>query len=142
MNESSYAKICTHQRLTRLNDNFVRCLNCGQSLVSQKYTPTNKTRKDFTNENKSFSRNFDRNFTNVLEETDSESNRPRYEYYIDRNWTNGIMINRAVQFQSNPPKFEVVINGQTDYLDNEKIMKILSDLNAVRVDENQFKMKF
>ena len=142
MADLNYAKICTHERITRLNDNFVRCLNCGQSLVSQKYIPGNKTRNDFTNENKLFSRNFDRNFTNVLEEVDSESNRPHYEYYSDKNWTNGVIIKRAVEFSSNPPKFQVIMNGQVGYLDNDKIRILLSNLNAIRIDEEQFKTKF
>lgn len=126
MNNGNYSGICNHARLTRLDNNFVRCLGCGQSFVSQKSVPANKTRRDFTRENKSFTRNFDRNFSNILEEVDTVSDAPLYEYYIDRNWTNGIIINRAVKFSSDPPKYEVDINGQTAYLDNSQIMKLLS----------------
>lgn len=140
MNE--YARICNHQRLTRLNDNFVRCLDCGQSMVSHYKMALNKRQKDFTKENKSFVRNFDRNFTNVLEEIDEQTNKPLLEYYIDRNWANLVIVNRSVQFQSSPAKYEVVINGERVYLDDLKINKILSELNAIRVDEQQVKNKF
>ena len=40
-----------------------------------------------------------------------------------------------VQFVSNPPKYEVIVNGMKSYLTNEEIQKILSDINAIRVDK-------
>lgn len=138
MNSGNYSIICDHKRLNRINKNFVRCLDCGQSMISQQKMLSNKTRQDFTNENKSFVRNFDRNFSNILEETDEQSTKPLYEYYTDRMNTNHIIINKQVQFQSNPPKFEVTVNGSTTYLTNMDIKKMLFDINAIRIDEDQF----
>lgn len=136
---NSYSRICNHSRINRLNENFVRCMDCGQSMISQKKLVANKTRKDFTNENKSFVRNFDRNFTNVLEETDQQSSMPLLEYWMDRNWANLVIIDRSVQFQSHPPKYKVIVNGEQNYLTDDHIRKLLADINAIKVDESQVK---
>ena len=130
----NYSKICGHNRLQRINNDFVRCLDCGQSMISQSKVVSNKTRQDFTNENKSFVRNFDRNFSNTLEEVDDQSDNPLYEYYADRMMINKIIINRRVQFQSLPPKFEVFVNGSKTYLTNDDIQKLLIDAGAFRID--------
>ena len=132
MYNTSYSNICNHDRLERVDDNFVRCLRCGLSMISQKELASNKTRKEFTNENKNFSRNFDRNFTNMLEEVD-KTTKPVYDYYTDKLKANQIMINRQVQFSSNPAKYEVMINGTQYYLTEEEIKKILKDINAIHI---------
>lgn len=139
---SPYSKICNHTRLNRIDENFVRCLDCGQSMISQQKMLMNKTRKDFTKENKSFCRNFDRNFTNIIEETDEESSQPFFEYYTDKNWINLIIINRTVQFKSNPPKYQIKINGRQLYLTDQEINKILMDIDGIKVDEQQIKMRY
>jgi len=108
-------------------------------MISQANMPTNKTRQDFTKENKSFIRNFDRNFSNVLEEIDDQSIKPLYEYYTDRMMVNVIIIDRQVRFQSNPPKFEVIVNDTKTYLTNDEIQKLLADANAIRVDSDIIK---
>jgi hypothetical protein len=131
---ANYSTICDHGRLQRLNGNFVRCSDCGQSMISQINIPSNKTRHDFTNENKSFIRNFDRNFSNVLEEKENQQLEPLYEYYTDRMMINVIVVDRRVKFDSNPPKFEVIVNGSKSYLTNDDIIKLLADSNAFRVD--------
>ena len=138
----NYSKICNHKRLERINNNFVRCMNCGQSMISQEILLTNKTRNDFTNENKSFVRNFDRNFTNILEEVDEQSMAPLYEYYTDRNWVNLIVINKIVQFYSNPAKYETIINGTKSYLNENEIKKLLFDVKAIKVTENDLNIKY
>lgn len=139
MDNLAYAKICDHSRLKRLNDNFVRCLKCGQSMISQKTLSTNKSGKDFASENKLFMRNFDRNFSNVLEQVDDESSKPLYEYYTDRLGANKIIVNRLPMFQSDPIKFEVIINGSKNYLTNDDVKKMLVDINAIRIDEDQYR---
>jgi hypothetical protein len=141
MNLTDYSKICNHSRLTRLDRNFVRCLDCGQSMISQKKILANKTRQDFTKENKSFGRNFDRNFTNVIEETDQQ-NVPLLEFYTDKLLANTIIINRANQLQSYPPKYRVDINGDHALLTDEQINKLLSDINAVRINGEQLRMMY
>ena len=130
----NYSNVCNHSRLERISSTCVRCLDCGQSMISQKQVPSNKSSKDFSNENKSFTKNFDRNFTNVLEEVDIQSTRPLYEYYTDHSQSNYIVINKQVQFFSDPPKYEVSVNGSVTYLTNEQIQKILRDINAIRID--------
>ncbi|XWV25320.1 hypothetical protein QJ856_gp0450 [Tupanvirus deep ocean] len=137
----SFSKICNHNRLQRINNDFVRCLDCGQSMISQTKMISNKTRQDFTKENKSFVRNFNRNFSNILEEVDEQASFPLYEYYADRMMINKIIINRRVQFASDPPKFEVIVNGSKTYLTNDEIQKLLMDANAFRVDEGVIRSK-
>lgn len=139
MNNHKYVDICDHLRIKRIDNNFVRCYDCGQSMISQKNMLINKSRKDFTKENKSFVRNFDRNFTNVLEEVDENSANPLYEYYTDRMRANIVVVNRTPQFFCQPPKFEVMINGSKSYQTDGEINKILSDINAFRIDEGLVK---
>lgn len=140
MNDN-YSMICGHNRLQRIDNNFVRCLDCGQSMISQVNIPMNKSRQDFTKENKSFIRNFDRNFSNILEEVDNKQSRPLYEYYTDRNMMNIIIVDRRVKFNSDPPKFEVLVNGNKNYLTNNDILKLLSDTGAFRVDPDVIKSR-
>lgn len=134
-----YSKICTHNRLERISTDFVRCLDCGQSMISQSKMLLNKTRQDFTKENKSFVRNFDRNFSNTLDEVDDQDSMPLYEYYTDRMMINKIIVNRKVQFHSQPAKYEVFVNGSKTYLTNDEIQKLLIDINALRINESFLK---
>lgn len=127
----NYYPICDHHRLQRIDDNFVRCLQCGQSLISQKLLPNNKSRRDFIKENKNFDKNFDRNFTNVLEEIDTS--KPVYDYYTDKMKANKIIVNRQAQFSSSPAKYEVIVNHAKYYLTEPEIKKLLSDINAVHL---------
>ncbi|AGD92239.1 hypothetical protein LBA_00319 [Megavirus lba] len=138
MNSQIYSMICSHPRLQRINDNFVRCQACGQSMISQKTLPTNKTIRDFTKENKYFTRNFDRNFSNVLDEVDEISSVPKYEYYTDKLMVNYIRINKAIQFMADPPKYQVDINAQINYLTQANIDKMLRDISAIRIDQSQY----
>jgi hypothetical protein len=50
----SYAPLCDHQYLFRVDDNFVRCRQCGLSFVSQKKIPRNKGAHEFIRENTTF----------------------------------------------------------------------------------------
>lgn len=131
MESKNYSILCNHSRLTRVNKDFVRCLDCGQSMISQQKISTNKTSKDFVKENKSFNRNFDRNFGNKLEEIDEKTSQPLYQYYTDRQRINKIIVNRNAQFSGDPPKFEVDINGSKAYLGDEEIAKLLNDLRKI-----------
>ncbi|AYV85575.1 MAG: hypothetical protein Satyrvirus23_18 [Satyrvirus sp.] len=137
----NYSLICNHVRLSRIDSNFVRCLDCGQSMISQEHISTNKSQKDFVKENKSFMRNFDRNFTNILEENDNKNDLPLYEFYTDRMFANKVVVDRRIRFQSSPPKYTVFINGKESYLTNNEIQKVLGDINAIRIDENQIRAK-
>lgn len=141
MSNLSYSKICDHTRLSRLDNHFVRCLDCGQSMISHRKMLMNKTRKDFTKENKTFEKNFDRNFTNIIEEIDHHEPIP-YDYYTDKNWVNNIIIDRTVQYLSYPPQYKITINGKQTLMDNQQINKLLDDIHAIRIDEQQFMMRF
>lgn len=136
MFNNSYSNLCNHRRLQRIDNNFVRCLECGQSMISQKIVASNKTRDDFTRESEFLNRNFNRNFSNEIDQVDEVSNRPVYEYYTDRLGANSIVINKTPVFNSQPLKYEVVINGTKSYLTQSDISKIFFDINAIRVNKN------
>ena len=133
MFNKSYGNLCNHNRFKRVDGNFVRCLDCGQSMISQKILEGNKTRNDFTKENKSFTRNFDRNFSNELDELDELSTKPIYEYYTDRMDINKIIIDKRPVFSSNPQKYKMTINGSDNYLVQHEIHQMLWDINAIRI---------
>lgn len=139
---TNYSIICQHNRLQRIDKDFVRCLECGQSMISQSEIKCNKSRRDFTKENKNFLNNFDRNFSNVLEETDEMTNVPLFEYYADKSLMNKIIINRQVKFNSQPSKYQVQVNDTMSYLTEVDIRKLLSDINAIRIDPTLAKDKF
>ncbi|AGF85492.1 hypothetical protein QJ854_gp290 [Moumouvirus goulette] len=138
MNTSNYSIICNHPRLERIDSNFVRCLSCGQSLISQKTITNNKRVKDFTKENNNFTRNFNRNFSNQLEQLDAISQIPKYEYYTDKFGANLISINKAIKLLSDPPKYEVNVNNSNNYLTQTQIDTILKNINAINIDYNQY----
>ena len=133
----SYSAICNHPRTVRINGKFDRCLTCGQSFINSTYdTLRNKTSKDFTIENKKFTRNFDRNFTNTIEETDYIDEPPRIEYYTDRMQTNLISVNRSETLSAHfPLKYKITVNGDFEYMDLEKIRELLARIDAVRIDK-------
>lgn len=137
----NYSLICTHPRLERLNNNFVRCTQCGLSMVNQQHIPTNKRPSEFISENKSFTKNFNRNFGNVLEEMANNKNLPMLEYYTDKLCANNIVIDRRNLFSSDPPKYAVTVNSAKTYLTDNEIRKLFSDVGAIRVDENNIGMK-
>ncbi|BCS82981.1 hypothetical protein QLL95_gp1142 [Cotonvirus japonicus] len=138
MSSLNFSNICGHNRLKRMDKNFVRCLDCGLSIINQSKIQSNKTPREFAEENKSVTRNFDRNFTNILEEIDEQSNVPFYEYYSDRLWNNLIKYDRTPQFSSDPVKYKIFINGHVHYLMQKEIDNVLSSINAIRIDEDQY----
>lgn len=132
---STYAKLCNHERLKRIDDNFIRCYECGLSMISQKKSDSNKSRLDFTKENKLFLKNFERNFSNVIEQTDHETdNKPIYEYYCDRHGRNKIIVNKVPVFNSYPHKYEIYINDAQYYLTTDHINNIIRDTDAHKIN--------
>lgn len=140
-NNTNYSTICDHSRVQRINSDFIRCLKCGQSMIDQVKISSSKTQQDFVNENKSFDRNFERNFTNVVEEID-EQKAPPLEFYIDQYGTNYAIIDKTIQYDTYPPKYKINLNGKIAVMNSEKINKVLSDIRAIRIDEAQFKTYF
>lgn len=136
----SYSAICDHPRTIKINGDFDRCLTCGQSFINSTYNKLrNKTSGDFTRENKRFTRNFDRNFTNIIEETDYITEPAHIEYYTDRMQTNLITVNRSDSLPGYPPKYKITVNGEFEYMELEKIRELLARIDAVKIDEIPYK---
>uniref|UniRef100_A0A6C0CAW0 Uncharacterized protein n=1 Tax=viral metagenome TaxID=1070528 RepID=A0A6C0CAW0_9ZZZZ len=134
----NFSKICYHDRTTRINNEFVKCVDCGQKIISIQKHIANKTRDDFTRESKVFHKSFDKNFSNEIDFDDEDSKYVRVEYYVDRNRVNNIVVNRLNKYFSNPPKYDVNINDKKTLLTDVQIDRLLRDTNAMRVDEHQF----
>lgn len=141
MSDPFFSGRCNHTNMKRIDNNFVRCTKCGHSAISQLNPLKNKTRQEFTTENKSFNRNFERNFTNVLSEVERAGPAP-LEYYTDVNNLNYIIVDKTPLFDSNPPKFKINFNGEVVSITNEKLNDVLTRIRGIRVDEQQFNYIF
>lgn len=139
MDNNAFGSICVHDRLERIDKNFVRCLRCGESLVSQAQVLPNKTMNEFLAETKAPLKNFDRNFSNNIEQNLNTNNTPLLEYYMDRMKMNRVVVDRRPKFSYDQPKYVVVVNGNSDYLTDDQIYKMLSTTKCFRVDEATFK---
>lgn len=133
----NFSKICYHDRTTRINNEFVKCVDCGQKIVNIQNHITNKRCHDFAMEKGSL-KNFDHNFSNTIDFDDNEKKYLRVEYYTDRNRVNNIVVNRLNKYYSDPPKYDVNINGTKRLLTDAQIDQLLRDTNTMRVDEHQF----
>ena len=137
MSVSLTSQMCDHAKTTRLDKNFIRCTKCGQSIISKTETYANKGMKDFVSENKSFQRNFDRNFSNVITEVENYAT-PPVEYYVDANRLNYAIVDRTVLYASNPPKYKIMVNGDTATMTNDRISEFLQQIRAIRIPKEQF----
>ena len=54
---------CEHSIIDRIDDKFVRCRNCGHTIIKPLNAFVNKTINDFTKENSHYTHNFNRNFS-------------------------------------------------------------------------------
>lgn len=133
-----FTGLCNHDRVKRIDENFVKCVACGHSVVSQSKQPRNKTRHEFTSENKSFQKNFDRNFSNLIPQVENYGPAP-LEYYTDVNQLNFLIVDRTVLFNSDPPKYKISLNDKSATVTDNRIKEIMSDIKAIRVDAQQFK---
>jgi len=122
----SFSKVCYHDRSRRINQTAVKCLDCGQVVINKLVQDGNKTSKDFVKEHSHH--NFNRNFSNDFVE--NNTNNSQIEYYSDYNQINNISVDRSKAYYTNPPKYNVVINGDTHILSDPEIKKILHDTNV------------
>lgn len=127
-----YSKICYHTRSERIDDQFIKCFDCGQSFVKPKTEIKNKRCIDFSSENSQFDKNYERNFTNNVEAPTEYGPAP-IEYYIDKTGQNKIIVDRKNQFDSNPQKYRVIINNQDCILTNDKIQTLIKNTKARRI---------
>lgn len=138
---SGFSGLCEHSSTKRVNENFIRCNRCGISLINQSSVAPVKSSQDFVKNNKSFERNFDRNFSNVIEEVDL-AGPSRIEYYVNPNDYSYVVIDWTPVFNANPLKYMVNFNGQTTTMTEKKIKEILSKIRATKIDKEQFKQMF
>lgn len=137
MNSAKYL-FCNHPHLKRIDKNFVKCLDCGQSIVNQQVLQKNKSSYDFAKENEKIIKNFDRHFTNNFID-ESMSDEQRFEYYTDRRGNgNSIKINRKIAYYSDPPQYEIIINSSKTYLPDIEISSILRSIDAIKIDEDTY----
>lgn len=70
----NYSSLCDHSNLERVDDNFVNCMDCGESFVSQKLVKNNKRSHDFIRENEDLVEYLDR-------DSDDRRHRPRSPFF-------------------------------------------------------------
>ena len=124
----SYGGLCSHSSVRRINNNFIMCNQCGETIVNQLKAPVNKNIKDFTRENRSFMKKQD----NVPQ------TRKMLEYYTDHHGLNHIVIDRSSTTRYSPHKYRVNINGVESWLSNDDIRELLAQSSAMRVDKTAF----
>lgn len=127
-----YSRICYHSRSERINDQFIKCFDCGQSFVKPKNEIKNKRCSDFSVEDTQFNRNYERNFTNNIEAPIEYGPAP-IEYYTDKNNQNKIIIDRKNNFESDPQKYRVIINNKECILTEDKIQTLIRDTKVRRI---------
>ena len=133
---SNYSEICDHRNVARIDTKFVKCKDCGDSFVSNITTTKNKVAADFTCTSNCGLKNFDRNFSNNVS-TDCKQN-PIVNYYADKNGVNLIKLDACNKFGSNPPKYQITLNGESTYLDMSKINEIIKETKAMQIDAETY----
>lgn len=131
--EPKYSILCGHYMNKRINDNFVKCTECGEIIVNQKNIVSNKSQKNFVNENKNYTKNFDRNFSNLIKSEDNIVDDTNL-YYTNRDRTIFFTINPTPITKNSRNIYEIRINGACYYLTNEQIEKILIKYGAIKIE--------
>lgn len=134
----SYSNLCYHDRIERIDDTFVQCLQCGESMVNQSYLPSNKRMSEYKSENDRVIRNFDRNFTNIIN-TAVPKSPIKNDYYVDRKGMNRVIVDRNRVVQTIPPKYHVVINDNKLLLSEKDIKDVIRRIKGQQVNEQLFK---
>ncbi len=122
----NYSTICNHNRVERINDNFIKCLQCNETIINQLMSPTNKSTYDFVRENKSFMRNTSKNPYNVVELTPQN----HQEVFMDQHGINKVIVSRQGLSDGTYP---VTINNVKYYLTKPEIEKVLTGIGAIRI---------
>jgi hypothetical protein len=120
------SSFCDHRNFVRINKNFINCKNCGRSFVSQIDEIGNKTSKDFVRENREFDKKFDRNFTNLVDDTVRHEMSQSYVYADENN--NVIKI-----YSTGDKEYRVCANNNTYFLTKDRVRKLLLKCNARRI---------
>lgn len=136
----SYSFFCYHESTKRIDDVYVKCNNCGLTIISMLQEPKNKSLADFTRENKQF--NPSRYNDNIIRDQYQKST---IEYYVDKSFLNKIYIDRSdksVQYKSIDSnaiiKYLVNINGSNEYYTNDEILDLLKQISATRITKEQY----
>lgn len=125
---NKYSKVCYHSNVRRIDNDFVRCIDCNQSVINKLSNITNKKSTDFTSTN----RHFNRNFSNELPPLDQIA--PGYlEYYADIHGVNRIIVDRTNRYFGTPVTYNVTINDEKIVLDDDKINHLLALSKANRI---------
>lgn len=133
----TYSSFCPHKRIERIDKNFVRCNDCSKSFVDQLSVPSIKKMNDFVREDNSFQKNFNRNFNNEIEETESYGP-PPIEYYADKNWINRIVVKWERIYGTNPSKYPVTLNGTNSSMTSEQIKHLIHNTNSIKISKEQY----
>lgn len=133
-----------HRDVSRIDENFVKCYECGETILQAQNRMTNKTSRDFVQEDKSFRyrKNNSSRYDKHTDYTPKVSSYCKKKYYADRNWINVIMIDYNSTLNTRPVKFRVKLNGQYDSLTLDEILNVIQKLRLIEIDEQGYNEHF
>lgn len=126
---------CFHRNKRQINNTTAICLDCGVDVISVIETKRMKTMKDFERENPIDEEYFNRNFTNEVNYGDPELTT---EYYVDKNGIFFIMIDKSFQLLSNPPQYNIRINGKQSTMTDNEINMFLRKITASPINKSKY----
>ena len=116
--------LCEHSRIMRLSKTAVRCASCGETIIKPIKTEKQNPYKN------TVINNFDRNFSNKYQE---ELKLPyKRELYV--NSLNKLWVEYNNVFDSDPPKYKMILNGEVLYNTKNEIAKIIQVLKLKKFD--------
>jgi hypothetical protein len=148
---NSFAGLCSHSRLKRLDQNFVKCVDCGESQIKPVEPTRDELMQKYMDENRFFDDNFIRNFDNKYvpqkewekshglhhKETTSKSlsYMGGYHTYSARDGRMEILVESTMQESSDPkvePQHAVRVDGRWFSMSSRELKNFLVKNGAHR----------
>jgi hypothetical protein len=139
--------ICRHDRIRRVDENFMECVECNFSYIQQIKTIQNKKASDFIEENGHFDRHFSRNFNNKFDSSSDWNDkymRPVHEQnkmanqntpsvFRSENGSIEVVVDRTVGLNTNPVQYGIRINGELSFATENEIKQLLYKIKAMKI---------
>jgi hypothetical protein len=148
---SGFANLCGHNHTKRIDKDFIKCTNCGESFIQTLGFDHDQKMNAYIEENRVFDDQFNRNFDNtfipkqrwekqygsVIRDRPSESMEylGGYVTYSGKDGRTEILVETESRAQNDPrapPQHKVRLNGQWTTMSTSELKKYLSRVGAVR----------
>jgi|GEM_PF-6333355 len=153
LGRSTFSTICDHQKIKRIDEDFVKCVDCGMSLVDPLIEDKVMKMQDYVKENRSFDRHFNRNFDNNFPSEAEWDSRVGKQNTLNpnpltskgifgsNNQSSGLSRYRSsdgttevivdYSLLGKPARHHVRVNGKWTYASPEEVKKYLMQINAI-----------